>query len=215
MTVLVGALVLLFFWLIIPIFLAIGYFLRLAASAAAGRPEPPEFDDWGGMLKDGFVFVVASLPIWLPYWILSIVAQEVSAGLYLVLILLGAYLFPAIFVNFAVERHWRAIYDVSLLTDLMTTSEYVVGFLIYTFLINGVGFFVVLILLLVTLFTIVGWIILWPLIFFYWYAINAALWGQVYYQVMGPATIPDPPAHEPPTRRRDRRRAQSRQPRRY
>jgi len=200
---LIGGVVFFFFWLVIPIFLGVGYFLRLAASAAAGRPEPPEFDDWGGMLKDGLVFVVASLPVWAVYGLAVFVALEVHAALYLGVLLVGAYLFPAIFVNFAVERRWRAIYDISTLADLMTTSEYVVGFLIYTVLINGIGFVVVLVLMIATALPFVG-LLLWPLIYFYWYSIDAALWGRVYRQVMGPATIPDPPAHEPRQRQRGR-----------
>ena len=207
---LLGGVVLFFFWLIVPIFLAVGYFLRLAASAAAGRPEPPAFDDWGGMLKDGIVFVVASLPVWLVYGILVAVGLEIHVGLYLAIALLGGYLLPAIFVNFAVERHWRAIYDVSTLADLTTSSGYFVGFLVYALLINGIGAVIVLFIMIATALTVVG-LLLWPVLFFYWYAIDAALWGRVYHQVLGPATIPEPPAHHSPHQYQEPQQPQPRQ----
>jgi len=191
-----GSLALVFFWLVVPFLLLAGYFVRMAAAAAAGRPEPPGFGEWTGMVRDGAVLVVGALPIWLTYGVLTFVAADTSGVLSLVFLLLGSYLFPAIFVNYAVERRWGALYEVSTLTDLLTTSDYVVGYLAYVFLINGVGTFVVVFLLAATGVTLVG-ILLWPLIFLYWYAIGVALWGKVYRQVMGPATIPDPPTAPP------------------
>ncbi|WP_414470330.1 DUF4013 domain-containing protein [Methanobacterium sp. ACI-7] len=46
-------------FLIIPVFLGLGYFLRIIKATIAGSDELPEFDEWGDMLKDGFkVFIV-------------------------------------------------------------------------------------------------------------------------------------------------------------
>jgi hypothetical protein len=189
-----GSLALMFAWLVLPIFLVAGYFVRMAAAAAAGRPESPGFDDATGLLKDGAVLVFGSLPVWLSYGVLAVLALDVSGSLYVALVLVGSYLFPAIFVNYAVERRWQALYDVSALTDLVTTRQYLVGYLGYVLLINGVGAIVLLFLLIGTALTVVG-LLLWPVIFFYWYAISVALWGKVYRQAMGPATIPDPPTY--------------------
>lgn len=210
-TVLLGGVVLFFFWLVIPLFLAAGYFVRLAAAAAGDRPEPPGFGEWAGMLRDGVVLAVAGLPIWLTYAVLVTLAEQTNLGLYLGVSLLGWYLLPAVFLSFAVERSWRSIYDLGTFTALLPTRGYVVGFLLYTLVINGIGLFVVLILLILTGITFVG-LILWPVIFFYWFAIDAALWGRVYRQVMGPATVPDPPTQGPSP---GRQQPQPRRPQQY
>jgi len=53
-----GALFLLSF-LLIPVFLAYGYYLRVLKATIAGFDELPEFDEWGEMFIDGVkVFVV-------------------------------------------------------------------------------------------------------------------------------------------------------------
>ena len=201
-----GALVLLFFWLIIPLFLAVGYFVRLTAAAAAGRPKPPAWDDFGGMIKDGFVLVIAVLPLLIVFGIVQFGIDQVNPFLTWPVSLVIGYIFPAIWITYAIERRWQAVYDVSTLVDLMTTERYLVAYIIYALLINGVGLFVVLILMVLSVFTIVGWIILWPLIIFYWYAIDGSLWGGVYYQMHGPADIPDPdPDARPPETRPNER----------
>lgn len=193
-----GALVLLFFWLIIPLFLAIGYFVRVTAAAAAGRPKPPAWDDFGGMLKDGFVLVIAALPLLIVVVIIQLGLEQINPLLTWPVSILVGYIFPAIWINYAIKRRWQTVYDLSNHIELMTTERYLIGYLIYVFLINGIGVFVVLILMLLSLFTIIGWIILWPLIIFYWYAIDGSLWGGVYYQLYGPADIPDPNPESPP-----------------
>lgn len=210
----VGSLALVFFWLVVPFFLLVGYFVRMAAAAAAGRPESPGLGEWTGMIKNGVVLVVGTLPIWLSYGVVTTLAADASGLLSFALVLLGSYLFPAIFVNYAVERRWQACYEVSTLTDLVTTGDYLLGYLAYVFLFNGIGFVVVVVLLVVTGITFVG-IVLWPLILFYWYAISVALWGKVYRQAMGPATIPDPPTQPRQQARPPQQGAQPRQQQRY
>jgi len=46
-------------FLIIPVFLVMGYFFRVLKASIAGSDELPEFDEWGEMFVDGLkVFVV-------------------------------------------------------------------------------------------------------------------------------------------------------------
>lgn len=179
----IGGVLFLLFFLIVPLFLAVGYFVRVAGAAASREQHPPGFEDWAGMLKDGVVIFLLFVPIFIVYAILIVGAIEVHIGLYFVVALLGGYLFPAIFVNFAAERRWQSAYDISAIGELLTDSTYLLGFVLYIFVINGIGAIVVMVLLFLSLFTIVGWIIIWPIIFFYWYAIDAALWGRVYAKV--------------------------------
>jgi hypothetical protein len=46
-------------FLIIPVFLVMGYFFRVLKGTIAGYEELPDFDEWGGMFVDGLkIFVV-------------------------------------------------------------------------------------------------------------------------------------------------------------
>lgn len=64
--------------LIVPIFLAYGYVLRIIKATLAGVDELPEFDELGDMFVDGLkIFVVAivySIPIMIVYGIIYVLA---------------------------------------------------------------------------------------------------------------------------------------------
>lgn len=68
----VGALCLVFFWLLfVPLFLLLGYFVEAARSISRGGRELPPWTDLGKKLVEGFLLSVV-LFIWgLPGWILS------------------------------------------------------------------------------------------------------------------------------------------------
>jgi Protein of unknown function (DUF4013) len=67
----VGALCLLFFWLLIPLFILLGYNVETARDVASGGRELPPWTNIGQKLSDGF-FLAVVLFIWgLPGWILS------------------------------------------------------------------------------------------------------------------------------------------------
>lgn len=183
----------LFFWVfLIPVFFIIGYFIRLTAFAAAGKAEPPGFEKPGKLVWDGFTFTLALLPVWLPFTVIWWKADEVSFALGFVVSAVQVYIISAMYLNFAVDRHWTSLYSLSALLNFWSNKTYVIGVLIYTFVISGIGTLVVFMLLLTTLVTIVGWIVLWPMIIFYWFAVGASLWGAVYYKIHGPAEISDP-----------------------
>ena len=179
-TPLIGAILFLFSWLIIPLFIVAGYFVRLTRAAGRGEPDPPEFDDWGGMLVDGLLLIVVFIPIVVVYAIVVVVAAEIHEALGILVSFLALYPLPGAYMNYAVRDNWKAAYDVSTLGSQITTRTYLIGFLVYAFVINGIGAIVAIVLLVLSLLTIVGWIILWPLIYFYWYGIDASLWGRVY-----------------------------------
>ncbi|SDR08353.1 DUF4013 domain-containing protein [Natronobacterium texcoconense] len=182
-TVFIGGVLGLFFWLIVPALILAGYFVRTTKAAGEGRPEPPEFDDWGGMLVDGLGLFLVFIPVIVVYSLVVVVAMEVHLAAYLVASIALAYPLPAIYVNYSMSDSWLGAYDVSGLQTLVTDKTYVFGFLLYAFVINGIGVIVAMVLLGLSLLTIVGWIILWPMIYFYWYGIDASLWGRVYNRI--------------------------------
>ena len=179
-TVLVGGLAFLFFWLLVPLFIAAGYFLRLTRAAGRGDATPPSFDDWQELLVDGVKLVFVMLPAAIIYALAVALTAEVSDPLALLMAIAGFYVYPGIYMNYAVTGEWRTAYSPSIVSEQLTTVTYLYGFLLYVLVINGIGVIVATVLLGVSLFTIVGWIIIWPVIYFYWYGIDAALWGRVY-----------------------------------
>lgn len=60
-------------FLIVPAFIALGYFFRVIKATLAGSEELPEFDDWGGMLKEGFkLFIVEFIYFIIPAIIIMV-----------------------------------------------------------------------------------------------------------------------------------------------
>lgn len=179
-TVLIGGIASLLFWLIIPLFIITGYFLRLTQAAGRGNVEPPTFDEWWDLLVDGVKLIFVLLPAALVYALAVFLAAEIYEALAFPVAVAGFYVYPSIYMNYAVTGDWKTAYSPSILIEQLTTTTYLYGFLLYVLVINGIGVIVATVLLSVSLLTIVGWIIIWPMIYFYWYGIDAALWGRVY-----------------------------------
>ena len=102
--VLVLGISLLFSILIIPIFLLLGYALRVIEKSVEGEVEPPAFDDLGAMIVDGLKYIVAVIGYFLIPWILmgmgiipviaSITANDMmSSGASVIALLTGSGLF--------------------------------------------------------------------------------------------------------------------------
>jgi len=60
-TVLIGGALTLFSFLIVPAFPVYGYVIRVLRGGIEGREDPPVFDDWGTLLKEGVVALVIVL----------------------------------------------------------------------------------------------------------------------------------------------------------
>lgn len=60
-TILIGGVLTLFSVLIVPAFLVYGYVIRVLRAGIDGEEEPPVFDDWGTLLKEGVVAFVIVL----------------------------------------------------------------------------------------------------------------------------------------------------------
>lgn len=75
-TVAIGGVALIFSLLIVPYFLVTGYLVRAIRAGMDGADEPPVFDEWGDLLKEGLVAGV----IGLIYQIIPIVVVTVFVG---------------------------------------------------------------------------------------------------------------------------------------
>ncbi|MGI6464261.1 MAG: DUF4013 domain-containing protein [Methanobacterium sp.] len=85
--IILGILIILSIYLIIPIVLVMGYFFRILKSSIAGFDELPDFDEWGEMVIDGLkMFVVQFVYLLIPLIVIfvgawaSIASMSVTAS---------------------------------------------------------------------------------------------------------------------------------------
>ncbi|KAA9397212.1 DUF4013 domain-containing protein [Haloarcula sp. CBA1130] len=148
---LIGGVLLVFFFLLIPLLAFNGYLLRVIGTTVQGESEPPAWDDWGGLIVDGIKFSIVGL-------VYSIVPMVVIFGIGGTLIGLGGaagesgggiiagfglmaflllipvlfliyYIVPAALANMAVEGSLGAAFDFSLLKNVVLTSDYFIAVL--------------------------------------------------------------------------------------
>jgi len=106
--VLISTLLIVGSFLIVPAFILIGYGFRVARAAALGRPNPPPYDDWGGLIVDGLrflgMYIAIGIIVGIPLAILQFVAIEsgsvVLLLLYFVLSIVVGYAALAFFTAF-------------------------------------------------------------------------------------------------------------------
>lgn len=81
--VLVGVLMSIFAWLIVPAFMLTGYMVEIIRRVMDGvesDQELPAWDDWGKLLKDGFFVTVATFVYTLPFLLLMAVGFGTTIG---------------------------------------------------------------------------------------------------------------------------------------
>lgn len=150
-TVLLGGVMTLFAFLILPLFAVAGYLVRVLDRTARGDDEPPVFDDWGELIVDGLkasaiAFVYALVPtVVLVGFLLSggllgasgsdvlgtIGGIGIFAGLlvWLALSLLVAYAVPAALANFAETRRVGAGFEPATMRRVLMDKTYATGWL--------------------------------------------------------------------------------------
>lgn len=148
----IGAVLLFFSFLILPAIVYYGYLVRVLRDTANGLEEPPEFDDWGGMLVDGLKMIVITVvygivPFSIAFGVLLLgvvggaAAGESGGGIVAGFGLLGflvfflaslvlLYVLPAAVTNFAREDRVGAAFDFDTIGTVLTSSEYVVAWLL-------------------------------------------------------------------------------------
>jgi hypothetical protein len=145
-TVLIGGVLVAFAWLLVPLFLVMGYVVRVIQRTATGNDDAPEFDDWGDLAVTGAkAFVIQFV-----YGVIPAGLAAVAGGLFLLgaasggeggavvgglvaavgillslaLALVAAYLTPAALANFAETDAIGAGFAIDDLRPVWTSPDY-------------------------------------------------------------------------------------------
>lgn len=143
--IMIGVLLSLFAWLIIPAFILNGYMIAIIRRVMNGTDVPlPEWEDWGKLTRDGFFLTVAQLVYTLPFLLILFVGFLVTVGLgnadsqivatgltatWLVIACLGLlfaaallFLTPALAIQYAIKDDFGACFRVREVWDIITAN---------------------------------------------------------------------------------------------
>lgn len=194
-TVAIGGVMSIFSFLIVPWFLIAGYMIRAIRAGMEGADEPPVFDEWGELLKEGvvasvigFVYQLIPLAVFVVFvggsFLALLTGSEAGAGigffgllggmfLWWILSLVFGYVGLAGIANYAKEGTIGAGFDFGTITQVATTGDYVMAW-VYVIVLNVVvGIVVGLLNIIPFLGAIVG-----AFIGFYALIIASWLWGD-------------------------------------
>lgn len=151
-TVLIGGVLSLLSFLVIPIFLVAGYVVRAIRSNLDDEPEPPEFGNWGELLVVGFkATIIGFLYMLVPFVVMAVTVGGAAMGIAtggeagaaagiggmligmfvsFVLLLVFGYLSAVALVNFAREDRFGAAFDVAVIKDVGLDSAFAIPYLI-------------------------------------------------------------------------------------
>lgn len=150
-TVILGGVMTLFAFLIVPLFATMGYAVRVLDRTARGDDEPPVFEDWGELIVDGakataiaFVYALVPTAVLLAFVVSGVLLGAsgsellgtvggigVFAGfvVWLALTLAIAYALPAALANFAGTRRIGAGFDWATMRRALADKAYATGWL--------------------------------------------------------------------------------------
>jgi len=204
----IGGLLAVFSFLLIPAFFVTGYLIRVLKTTVSGVDEPPAFDDWGDLFIKGLVGTVITIV----YSVVPVVAFGVLgfvlfgvigigggiggdgggiiAGLggiavlllgllFIPVVFLIYYMVPAALTNYAIEDEFGAAFDFGTIKPILLSSEYLVAVLL--------PIVVAVILWIATsilAFTVVG-LLLVPFLQFYGQVTIFRMFGTAFKNVMG------------------------------
>lgn len=150
-TVIIGGILSLFGFLIVPLFAVAGYLVRVLDRTASGDDEAPVFEDWGELIVEGakataiaFVYALVPMAVFLAFAVgggmLSATGSNalgtiggigvfVGMLLWLGLSLAAAYAAPAALANFAEKRTLSAGFEVETMRRVLVDKTYATGWL--------------------------------------------------------------------------------------
>jgi len=187
-TVVIGGLLTLFGFLVVPTVLVAGYLVRVLRATMHGDDAPPQFDDWSDLAGDGLrAFAIAIVYGLVPAILVGVTAGLAAAAagpgprtglvvgavslvgglLALALGLLAAYIVPAAVANYAEQASFRAGFAVGDLRSVLTSGTYATAWLMGFAIIFGAGIVTAVLNVVPLLGTVVG-------AFVSFYAITAA-----------------------------------------
>jgi len=187
---------------VIPAFLLGGYGIRIIRQVMNGQWDGlPEWDDWGGLLKDGFFVAAAEFVYTLPFIILIFIAAAATGGLaslndsgaagifagggallmfclIILMVIVLLFLMPALTIQYAIKNDFGALFRFSEITEIIRNnmSDILIVFAVM------IGASIVL--SLVASIPILGWIVAivaGPYISF----VGSHLFGQIGAKVLG------------------------------
>lgn len=144
--------------LLIPVFFAMGYLIRVLKTTAEGADEPPAFDEWGDLFVKGLVGTVISIiysvvPFVvfgaLGFVLFSVIGVAGSAAgdggglvagfgltgmlllflLFIPVMIAVYYTVPAALTNYAIEDNFGAAFDFGAIKPILLSGEYLVAVL--------------------------------------------------------------------------------------
>jgi hypothetical protein len=213
-TIIIGGILLLFGWLIIPALLVLGYGVRVFRSTFAGEEVPPEFDEWGEMFVDGVkAFVIGFVYLLIPAIIVGIsfggvIASalagngEVGVGaisgafvgfsLAFILSLIAWYALPAAIANFVRRDRMGAAFSWADLRHVLFSGTYAKAWLFALAVFIGGG----IVAGVVNIVPLIGFVVA---AFVNFYVIIAAdrLYAQGFDDAMGMEPAPEAPTGQP------------------
>lgn len=202
--IVVGAVLTLFFWLLLPLLILYGYSFRVGRAAARGDAAIPDYDDWGTLLMNGVLNVVVFVPyaivLTLAAAALFGIASQLDTGPVLwglvllggLALLLGTYVSGAILPTFIATGSVTETYRDLRFVKVAFTKDYLVGFLVL-FVLNMVVQMALSIVGTILMFTVVGIVLLIPLYLAflpYMSYISMAVWGYVAWDTDGEGPFP-------------------------
>jgi hypothetical protein len=207
-TVAIGGASLLFSFLIVPWFLVAGYLVRAIRAGMDGAEEPPVFDEWGTLLKEGFVASIIALVYQIiPIIVISVfvggsvlaiaTGTDAGAGIGLmgmagglfvgwILTIVFGYIGFAGVSNYAREGNLGAGFDFGVISDVVTSRAYLMAW-VYVIVLNiVVGVIVGLLNIVPVLGAIVG-----LFVSFYALVIAGWLWGDGFAEATRNGPVPE------------------------
>jgi hypothetical protein len=187
-TVVLGGLLTLLGFLVVPTVLVAGYLVRVLRGTMHGDGTPPKFDDWGDLAGDGVrAFAIAVVYGLVPALLVAVTAGLATAAagpgprsglvvgavglvgglLALALGLLAAYVVPAAVANYAEQGSIRSGFAVGDLRPVLTSGTYATAWVTGFAIILGAGLVAAVLNVVPLLGTVVG-------AFVSFYAITAA-----------------------------------------
>jgi hypothetical protein len=175
-----GGLVFLSF-LILPIFLVLGYSYRVGRAAAIGHSEPPAFSDWGGLFFDGLRLFAFGIILGIPATILQFIGAQITPILGIVLSLVIGLVFPAFQVAFLGSGSITDAFTDGSAISIISTGYYVKALLLGIVLVIATS-----ILFVLSIITIIGWLFVYAFVLY----VAQAFWGYVYFQAAQKGIVP-------------------------
>lgn len=155
-TVLIGGVLSVLGFLVIPVIIVNGYLLRVLRAGVEGDPTPPRFEDWGDLLVDGILlWIIQFVYIGIPAFLMALVVgsfaviatvttstgadpsgSAVAAGGIVtllallavgLLLLVATYLLPAALANFARTGEFTAAFHLRTVARAAFSVDYLVA----------------------------------------------------------------------------------------